>query len=288
MTKKTPSVEESSQYSRLENIPTKANIGDGLSKPIPAPTDDFDPEARKKIEEARAKQRSIREQAIKRYQVACMAYIGAMLHRSEAVTIVWERVVDKWLEGKLSGYNRVSKEGKTQSFRVYLKAVLRHEVFAYGREQKREAEHGPMRMDSKYDHADALETTASEAFDRGIQDTVIDRALDAVRQENTLYYETLKVLMNAVASELKAPKSKELAEFLTKLSGKKNSVEKISVDNARTIKKRARLMFSRKIIEQVQLFIDDKDLSRVESALRDWNLIAYCEKALNEMRDREP
>lgn len=282
MTDKTPSTLESAQYSRLENIPTKANIGDGLAKPIAAPEENLDPEARGAIEAARAQQRQIREQAIKRYQVACMAYIGAMLRKPDAVTDVWERVVDKWLEGKLSGFRPVSKDGNPQSFRVYLKTVLRNEVFAYGREQKNEAQHGPIRMDSAYDPADSLEATASEAFDRGIQDTVIHRALESVRQEDTLYFETLKVLMNAVASEIKAPKSKELAEILSKLSGKK-----ISEDNARKMKERARQLFSRKIIEQVQMFIDDKDLVKVEAALRDWNLIAYCEKALNELRKKD-
>lgn len=85
--------------------------------------------------------------------------------------------------------------------------------------------------------------------------------------------------MTAVASEKKTPKSKELAAILSELSGKK-----ISEDNARTIKKRGRQMYSRKIIEQVGLFIESSDLSKIEQALRDWKLIAYCEKALKEMR----
>lgn len=103
-----------------------------------------------------------RERQIKRYQVACKVYLGAMLRNPEAVSTVWERNIVKWMEGKLSGYD------ESGSFRVYLKTVLRHEVFAYGREQKRDAKHGPVRMDSAYDHPDALEATASEAFDRGI------------------------------------------------------------------------------------------------------------------------
>lgn len=279
MTKKIASAEESSQYSQLEKIPTKANIGDGLARPIPAPEKELDPEARRKVEEARAEQRSIREQAIKRYQVACMAYIGAMLRKSDAVTTVWERVVDKWLAGKLSGYSPVGGGGKPQLFRVYLKTVLRHEVFAYGREQKREAEHGPVRLDSGYDHADTLEATASEAFDSGVQDTVIERALEAIRREDTLYYETLKLLTGALASERKTPKSKEIAAFLSTIDGKK-----ISEENARQIKKRAKEAFARKIIEEVGLFIGNSDLEKIEAALRDWNLIAYCEKELGKMR----
>ncbi|MEY3174301.1 MAG: hypothetical protein RLZZ436_2215 [Planctomycetota bacterium] len=274
--------DESDKFSRLDNIPTMSKIGEGIGKPIPAPGDELDAEARRKIEEDRAEQRAIREQAIKRYQVACMAYIGAMVRNSDAVTSVWERVVEKWMEGALSGYRRVSDDGKPQLFRAYLKTVLRHEVFAYARDEAREAKRGMVNLPSEYDHVDALEVSASEAFDRGIQDTVISRSLEAIRLEDSLYFETLRLLMNAVASDSKAPRSTALSEFLSQLSGRR-----ISEDNARTIKKRARQMFSRKIIEQVALFIEDNDLNRIEAALRDWNLLPFCETALQEMRGRK-
>ena len=266
--------DESRQERILERIVTeKSAVKRALCRPVAPPSIDDDPATRQAKEEARNRQLMDRERQIKRYQVACMAYIGVMLRKTDAVTTVWERIVDKWLEGKLSGYD------ESQSFRIYLKTVLRNEVFALSREQKREAEKGPVRMDSGYDPPDALEATASEAFDRGVQDTVIERALEAIRLEDTLYYETLKLLTGAVASDMKAPKSKEIAAFLSAIDGKK-----ISEDNARQIKKRARQAFSRKIIEQVGLFIENSDLTKVEAALRDWDLIAYCEKELRKMR----
>ena len=265
---------ESHQARNIDQIVTeKSKVKNSVAPAEPLPAIDDDPEIRQAKEKARKQQCDDRERQIKRYQVACMAYIGAMLRKSGAVTTVWERVVDKWLEGKLSGYD------ESQSFRVYLKTVLRHEVFALGREQKRETEHGPVRLDSGYDHADALEATASEAFDHGVQDTVIERALESIRREDTLYYETLKLLTGAVASEKKAPKSKEIAAFLSTIDGKR-----ISEENARQIKKRAKEAFSRKIIEEVGLFIRNSDLEKIEAALRDWNLIAYCEKGLRKMR----
>lgn len=265
---------ESRQERILDRIVTeKSAVRRAVCRPEPLPAIDDNPEIRQAKEKARRQQMDDRERQIKRYQVACMAYIGAMLRKSEAVTTVWEHIVDKWLEGKLSGWD------ESQPFKIYLKTVLRHEVFAYGREQKREAEHGPVRLDSGYDHADTLEATASEAFDRGVQDTVIERALEAIRREDTLYYETLKLLTGAVASERKAPKSKEIAAFLSTIDGKK-----ISEENARQIKKRAKEAFARKIIEEVGLFIGNSDLEKIEAALRDWNLIAYCEKELGKMR----
>lgn len=265
---------ESVQERRLDRIATeKSAIKRALGEPIAPPEVDDDSEVRREKEEARTRQRSDRERQIKRYQVASMAYLGAMLRNTDAVTAVWERIVDKWLEGKLSSYD------ESRSFRTYLKTVLRNEVFAYGREQSNEAANGPMRMESGYDQPDALEATASEAFDRKLQDTIIERALESVRKEDTLYYETLKLMMNAVASERKTPKSKELAAFLSGVGG-----TTISEDNARQIKKRARQMFSRKIIEQMGLFVESQSLSKIEKALRDWNLLAYCEKALRDMR----
>ena len=274
MTNSEDSKTQSGHERRLDRIVTeKSAIKRALGEPVAPPTEDDDPKTRREKEVARAQQRLDRERQIKRYQVASMAYIGAMLRNPDAVSTVWERIVDKWLEGKLSNYD------VSLSFRAYLKTVLRHEVFAFSREQKYEAEKGPTRMDSGYDVPDGLEATASEAFDQKLQDTILERALEAVRQEDTQYYETLKLLMNAAASEDKAPKSKDLAAFLSEV-GKTN----ISEDNARRIKSRARHMYSRKIIEQIGLFIESTDLSKIETAARDWNLIAYCEKVLREMR----
>lgn len=264
---------DSTYHSNLGDINTRPDIRGALDPPIPKPGENEDPEIRQQLEEARLQQRMLRERAIKRYQVACMAYIGAIAKNTEATTMIWDRVVEKWLEGKLSGYDQ------SRSFRVYLKSVLRNEVFAYTREQNREANLGVVRLDSNYEHPDAQEATASEAFDRGMQQTVIDRALEAVRQADTLYHEALKVLMNANASEEKSPNSTELAAILSDIDGKK-----ISPDNARQIKKRARQMFSRMIIKQVGLIIESDSLAAIEVALQDWNLIPYCQKAFNEMR----
>lgn len=264
----------SRQQSHFDRIPTeKSAVKRAVDKPVSPPSLEDDATTQREKNEARDRQRLDRERQIKRYQVASMAYIGAMLRDPNAVSVVWEQVIFKWLEGKLSGYD------ETKSFRNYLKTVLRNEVFAYGRGQKREREVGPRRMDSTYDQPDALEATASIAFDRKLQDTVVDRALLAVQQEDTLYHETLRILMQAVASEQKSPKSRQLAAMLSEIGG-----TTVSEDNARQIKKRARQMFSRKIIDQVGEFINSSNLEKIEKALRDWNLIAYCEKALSEMK----
>lgn len=267
------------EYSRIDRIPTENDIGEALGKPLPQGNTEADAAARAELEQARVRQRSLREHAIKRYQVACMAYIGAMVREPEAVTAVWDRIVEKWLEGKLSGFQQVSDAGQVQSFRLYLKSVLRNEVFTYWRELKRELQQQVSLMDGTYEHADELNVTASQAFDHSIQDTVLCRAMECVRTEDRISHLVLDTLTKAAAAGEKAPRSRALAEMLSTAQGAACSEE-----NARTLKKRAKQLFARKIIEQVGTFIESTELSKIEAALADWGLLPYCEKELLKKR----
>lgn len=268
------STEEPRQERLIDAIPTeKSAIKRALDATIPLPQCDDGLEIRHRKEIARDQQKKDRERQIKRYQPAIMAYLGAYLKDSDATSAVWDRLVEKWLEGKLGSYD------KSRSFRKYIKTVLRHEVYAYWREIGKQAAQPVVSMDPEFEHSDPLQTTASEAFNRKVRDDIIQGALDSVRDTDSLYHQTLKVLMSAVASGEKSPSSRELAAILTE-RGKAT----ISEDNARQIKKRAREMFSRLVVKKVGTLIDSDDLSKIEQALRDWNLIAYCEKALRKMR----
>ena len=89
--------DESRQERILERIVTeKSAVKRALCRPVAPPSIDDDPATRQAKEEARNRQLMDRERQIKRYQVACMAYIGVMLRKTDAVTTVWERIVDKW------------------------------------------------------------------------------------------------------------------------------------------------------------------------------------------------
>ncbi|MEZ6055485.1 MAG: hypothetical protein R3C01_02150 [Planctomycetaceae bacterium] len=268
--------EPSGEQNRIDRIQTeKSSVKRSLARAIEIGKVANDPQVELAMKELRAEQLRDRERQIKRYQLAAMSYLGAMLRSQDAVSTVWERVVDKWLDGRLSQYD------ESQSFRRYLKAVLRNEVFSYGSEQKRERQQGPVPMNSEFDHADKLEVTASEAFDSKLQDSIIKRAMESVEQEDTLYSAALKSLMSAAAEGSEPPSSRELAETLSTASH-----TRISEENARQIKTRARQMLSRKIVEQTGLLIQSTDLDEIGIALRDLNLLSYSERALMEMKDK--
>lgn len=258
----------------IDRIATeKSGLKRSLKSPEKPPNEDDDIELRMQLEEARARQRMDRERQIKRYQVASMAYLGAYLRNPVAVSEVWERVVDKWLAGQLSSYD------ENRSFRKYLKTVLRNEVNGYWTRQGKKAECGERQLDSGFDREDSQETTASNAFDVKLRDVVLEHALEAVRNEDTHYFDVLKLLMDAVASEQSTPSSKDIAEALSERRG-----TRISEDNARQTKKRARELYSIKIIQQVRALIGSDDLEKVERSLRDLGLIVYCEKSLRKLK----
>ncbi len=258
----------------IDQIPTeKSALKRSIGKPVAPPGALDDAESRRKKDALRANQRRDRERQIKRYQVASMAYLGAYLRDSNAVSEVWEAVVEKWLSGALNGYD------ESRSFRTYLKTVLRNSVYVYWANQAKSRENATLQLDSNFDPAGPQETTASNAFDRELGQNLIRRAVESLRADDTLYFEALKPLMNAVASDQKKPTSSEVAESLSKLRG-----STISADNARQITKRAREVLARKIIEQVGQLIATDDLGEIEQSLIDLNLLPYCERSLRKMR----
>ncbi|MEY3172141.1 MAG: hypothetical protein RLZZ436_54 [Planctomycetota bacterium] len=252
----------------------KTHVRISISPPIPQPPSDLSPEQQREMEEARQLQRRAREREIQRYQPASTAYLNAMLKNADRAAAVWESVIDKWLAGKLNNYD------PAQSFRLYLKAVLRNEVFTFSRKRRQQAERTVLQLDEEYDAAGSLENSASEAFDKKLRDDLIERTLSAIRMDNALHYEVIRLLMTAAATGSAQPASKELAEYLSRESG--NSV---SEESARQIKFRARERFPRELIRQVQLLIQSDDLDRVEETLSDLGLLEFCEKTLRKMRE---
>ncbi|MEM0926632.1 MAG: hypothetical protein AAGJ83_11385, partial [Planctomycetota bacterium] len=101
-----------------------------IGEPIPDPDTSIDLESKQRLEEARRLQLADRERFLKRYQPAILAFLHVVLRNSDAVSVVWERFIAKWLNGKLAKY-----DPEVGSFRKYLKTVLRNECRAYFNEK---------------------------------------------------------------------------------------------------------------------------------------------------------
>jgi len=251
----------------------KTQVQQSVSPPIPRPDPNMPAELQRAMEEARQQQRKAREQAIQRYQPASTAYLTAILKNSDRATEVWEGVIDKWLAGKLSGYD------PQQSFRKYLKSVLRNAVFTFSRNRRQAAERAMLRLEEEYEIPDSQEAVASRAFDKRLQDDLLKHTLAVIREDNPQHFEVIQRIMQAVATNSDPPDSRTLAEVLSRISGKP-----VTEESARQIKSRARERFPRELIRQTQLMIASDDLDRVEETLADLEMLAYCEKTLQKMR----
>lgn len=253
----------------------KTQVRQSVSPPIPKPSPDMPPELQRAMEEARQQQRKAREQEIQRYQPASTAYLSAMVKNADRAAEVWEGVIEKWLEGKLSGYD------PAQSFRSYLKGVLRNAVFTHSRNRRRTVEQAMRQFDEEHEVADALEDAASMAFDQKLRDDLVERTLSSLREDNSQQHEVIRMMMTAVASNSDPPSSRELAQILSRQSG-----TSVSEEAARQIKSRARERFPRELIRQTQQMTGSSDLDRLEETLADLGLLVYCEKTLRKMRDQ--
>lgn len=253
----------------------KTQVRQSISAPIPKPSPDMPPELQRTMEEARQQQRKAREQEIQRYQPASTAYLSAMVKNADRAAEVWEGVIEKWLEGKLSGYD------PAQSFRAYLKGVLRNAVFTHSRNRRRTVEQAMRQFDEEHEVADSLEDAASMAFDQKLKDDLMERTLSSIREDNSQQHDVIRMMMTAVASNSDPPSSRELAQVLSRQSG-----TSVSEEAARQIKSRARERFPRELIRQTQQMIASSDLDRLEETLADLGLLVYCEKTLRKMRDQ--
>lgn len=234
------------------------------------------PDLQRTMEEARQQQRQAREQEIQRYQPASTAYLSAMVKNPERAAEVWEGVIEKWLAGAMNGYD------PTQSFRVYLKGVLRNAVFTHSRKRRQAAQRAMLQFEEEHDVADSLEEVASIAFDQKIRDDLLERTLSAIREDNAQQHDVIRMMMTAAASNNHPPSSREIAQVLSQQSGK--SVSEVA---ARQIKSRAHDRFPRELIRQTQQMIASSDLDRLEETLADLKLLVYCEKTLRKMRDQQ-
>jgi DNA-directed RNA polymerase specialized sigma24 family protein len=271
---KSPDNQAARRFDQLSGT-HKTQVRKSISAPIPRPSPDMPPELQRAMEEARQQQRTAREQEIQRYQPASTAYLSAMVKNADRAAEVWEGVIEKWLEGKLSGYD------PAQSFRSYLKGVLRNAVFTHSRNRRRAVEQAMQQFEDEHEVAGALESAASMAFDQRLKEDLMERTLSSMREENSQQHDAIRMMMTAVANNSDPPSSRELAQVLSRQSG-----TSVSDEAARQIKSRARERFPRELIRQTQQMTGSSDLDRLEETLADLGLLVYCEKTLRKMRDQ--
>jgi RNA polymerase sigma factor (sigma-70 family) len=249
----------------ISRIVTEAGIQHALERAIDPPSD-MDDEATKQSKlEAIARQRTERERFLKRYQVAILGYLGVYLRDADAVSDVFDKFVDKWLDGKLRGYD------PTRSFRLYLKEVLRNDVYSYWSSKGKQRKQGQVRLDTNYEQEDQLDRTASELFDRNLGDEILEEALEALGPGHP-NHQVLTFFKDAAIAGKEKPSYDDLSSTLGK-----------SAQATRQVVSRARKEYAKKIIEQVIQLIKSQDLNLIRETLIDLKLLPYCQKALDEM-----
>lgn len=272
--------------SRIERIPTETSgVLRAIGESIPVSDPSLPPAERAKHEQLRIQQLQDRERFLKRYQVAIMSFLGAILRDRDAVTQVWEDFLDKWLSGKLQTFDpqRFEEEpdSRTASFRKYLKQVLRNDCYKHINRLKKERADGPQRLASHIDIEDELADTAEQQFDRSLRSSILAAAMEEMRHEDSIQFKIVGILTTSATKTDKPPSSRALA---TRLS-EEFPGRSFSESNVRQLKKRAKETFSTKIIEQVAQTIDSNRLSDIESSLQELELYTYCEKALPRSRN---
>jgi DNA-directed RNA polymerase specialized sigma24 family protein len=258
---------------RIDGVVTESRIAMALGKTIPSLGDQATAEERERREAERREQMCHRERFLKKYQLAIMAYLTSMLRDADYVNEVWHAFVVKMYEGQLSSY-----DARHGSFHVFLKTILYNDVQTFWRRLGRDRQKGPGPLPSSYDPVDEDATTASVAFDQGLRNSLIERAIDSIKQEDSLHHATLKALMLAVADGIKPLSSKEMADHLSRVS-----CTIISPAYARQLKRRAQQLFAKKLIDEVALLLGTTNHSQIKQALDDLELARYCNKMLSKL-----
>lgn len=261
-----PEKADSFGYKHFSDIPSeRTRIVRAIGRPE-NPQAAESPDEAEALRAARLAQRTERERQIKRYQNAGLAYIRSMLRGDQqGVTEVWDRIVLKWLEGRLSTYDR------SFSFRIFFKEVLRNEVRGYLRGRARDARLGQERLDSDFEPEDREHRSASEEFDSHFRSGMLQRALASLKETEERFFLVLQLQIEAEQNGKKQPRSSEIANAL-------NTTE----ENARAIRKRARDAYAQAIIKETAEWIGTSDRNRVCETLADLGLLEYCERSLPE------
>lgn len=255
-------------YRNLSDIPTeRTRLVKAIGKPEKEP-DEVDTVEAEAQRAARLAQRTERERQIKRYQVAGLCYVRSMLRGDlQAASEVWDQIVLKWLEGRLSGYDR------NCSFRIYFKEVLRNAVRRYLREHMQGGKADVRQLDSEIDIEDHRHKSASEEFDGHFRTGLLQRALDSLQQTDARCHQVLRLQIEAEQSGQKQPRASELAALLS-----------TSEENARTIRKRARDAYARAIVDETAELIGTRDSVRIRETLQELGLADYCARAFPEFQ----
>ena len=237
-----------------------------------------DPETRSRKIATREKQLRDREEFIKIYQPAIMAYIRGVLSKflndssnmPEHVSAVWANLVDKFLQGKLKSFKHSGEEG---SFRAWLRTVISNDCKQYLRKHKNANGNGGV---TSLDGLDLEDPVAEDrTLELVLRETVIERAYQTMEDDGL--YGTAVLFAADRAGEFTTA---ELAEHLSRQCGKT-----ITHDAAKKRLARGRMLFAQAVIEQVAKLDDSSDLSVIEETLIDLRLHRNCKKALQAMRE---
>lgn len=270
MTEKRPQHLMKHSERKIDRIASEiSGILHAIGEPVPQPTLDHDPSARRRINQARERQLLERERFLKRYQPAIMAFIGTILQDSDAVTEVWEGFVEKWLCGKLSRF-----DPSKGSFRKYLKTVLRNACRQHWIELSKRREVTDAGVE--YEQND-VQSEAENAFDRRLKAWILEAAIESVGQEDKRHYEIVKCVIQSGSGNGRT--TKEIGEHLTLQLG-----ENYSSSAIRQMKKRAKARLAEKLIEQTGLVLDSCLLNDVEETMAELGLLHFCRTQLDELR----
>lgn len=251
-------------YRNLSEIPSeRTSIVRSIGRPEQAPEQPDTPHANT-LRALQMQQRMERERQIKRYQTAGLSYVRSMLRGNlQAASEVWDQIVFKWLEGRLSTYDR------SLSFRIYFKAVLRNAVRRYVQDRKRNTQLAAECLAPELDLEDPRHLSASEEFDNHLRSDLLRRALNRLQETDSRCHQILQLQIDAEIDGRQQLRSAQLAELI-----------QTSEEHARTIRRRARHAYARAIIAETEELTGTSDVCRIRETLRDLGLLEYCRRAL--------
>ncbi len=237
-----------------------------------------DPDTRALKTALRERQLKDREEFIKVYQPAIMAYIQGVLSKfipgdrnmPDHVSTVWSNLVDRFLQGKLRSFKHTGEEG---SFRAWIRRVISNDCKRYLKKMK-DTIGGKQIISLPEDFDPEYFDSEDQTLEEVLRETVIERAYEAM-EDDGLY----GVAVLFAAERDGKFTTEELAEHLTEKSGKT-----VSKDAAKKRLERGRQLFAQTLIEQVAKLDDSNDLERIEETLIELKLLGNCKRALGDLR----
>jgi DNA-directed RNA polymerase specialized sigma24 family protein len=203
-------------------------------------------------------------QTLKIYQGAILGYLGVYLRDDHAIATVWQKIIGKWLDGRLHA------NGPATAFNANLMEILRSEISFYRKSNSKVMDREQNANDFSNDYGDLVENDAKKAFAQALGDELLERALEAMGPGST-GYQVISYLKQQAFLGDRDPNRGGLESVLGNTAEAKSQL----VHNARK-------EYSRNIIEQVSQLLKSRERSAVYNTLTELTLLPYCQKAMDE------